>query len=417
MALVVEIIAVGTELLLGNIANTDAQDISQGLGELGLNCYFHTTVGDNVGRLVQALDIARSRADVIITTGGLGPTYDDLTKQTVCEAFGQALVLHAPTWARIESFFKQVGRPVTENNRQQAYLPEGCTVFENNWGTAPGCAFLAGGKHVLLLPGPPRECRPMFRVCAMPYLAKLSEKALVSRNVRIFGRGESDVEQRLREKMLSASNPTIAPYAKEGEVMLRVTASADTKEQAYALTEPVVKDILDTLGDIVYGVDVENLEGVVLDLLAQHDRTLAVAESCTGGMIAARLTAIPGASSHFVGGVCVYQTQLKTALLGISREDLTRDGVVSEPTARAMAIGVCRVTGASLGLAVTGLAGPGGDGSLTPLGTVWVALHDAQTGETLVKGGNFGDERYRVRQMAANTSLDTVRRHLLAVKS
>lgn len=412
MPRIAEIIAVGTELLLGNIANTDAQDISQGLSELGINCYYHTTVGDNHDRLTAALEAAVSRADIIITSGGLGPTYDDITRETVCEAFGVKLVPHEPTWRRIEEYFSRIGRPLTENNRKQAYLPEGCTALENDWGTAPGCAFYARGKHVIILPGPPRECRPMFRKCAMPYLAALSENVLVSRNIRIFGMGESAVEQMLRERMQAAENPTIAPYAKDGEVLLRVTASAPTGDEAFRLTEPVVADIAETMGDVVYGVDVENLEELAHKLLDEKGRVLAVAESCTGGMIAARMTAIPGASKTFAGGVCVYQTELKTALLGISAQELSRNGVVSEETARAMAENVCRVTGATLGIGVTGLAGPGGDGSDAPVGTVYLALHDAVTGETLARSGNYGDERHRVRQMACSNALDMLRRYL-----
>ncbi len=412
MPLIAEIIAVGTELLLGNIANTDAQDISQGLSELGINCYYHTTVGDNHDRLTAALETAISRADIIITTGGLGPTYDDITRETVAEAFGLRLLPHEPTWRRIEAFFTQIGRPLTENNRKQAFLPEGSAALENDWGTAPGCAFFARGKHVIILPGPPRECRPMFRDCAMPYLAALSENVLVSRNIRVFGMGESAVEQKLRAIMEAAENPTVAPYAKDGEVLLRVTASAPTLDEACALTEPLVADILEIMGDVVYGVDVESLEELAHMLLREKRRTLAVAESCTGGMIAARLTSIPGASKTFAGGVCVYQTALKTSLLGISPEALRCDGVVSEATARAMAESVCRVTGATLGVSVTGLAGPGGDGSDVPVGTVCLALHDAAEGRTLVKSGNFGDERHRVRQMACNTALDMVRRYL-----
>ena len=412
MPLIAEIIAVGTELLLGNIANTDAQDISQGLSELGINCYYHTTVGDNHDRLTNAIETAVSRADIIITTGGLGPTYDDITKETVCEAFDVKLVPHQPTLRRIESFFRRIGRPFTENNLKQAYLPEGCTALENNWGTAPGCAFYARGKHVVVLPGPPRECRPMFRNCAMPYLAALSESVLVSRNIRIFGMGESAVEQKLRERMRTSENPTIAPYAKDGEVLLRVTASAPDREGALRLTEPVVAEIADILGDIIYGVDVENLETLVHKLLKEKGHVLAVAESCTGGMIAARMTAVPGASDIFAGGVCAYQTSLKTSLLGISAQAIEHDGVVSKATARAMAASVCRATGATLGIGVTGLAGPGGDGSAVPVGTVFVALHDTLTGKTVTRSGNFGDERHRVRQMACNTALDMVRRHL-----
>ncbi|MCL2030473.1 MAG: competence/damage-inducible protein A [Oscillospiraceae bacterium] len=411
MPRIAEVIAVGTELLLGGTANTDAQDISQGLSELGIHCYYHTTVGDNPGRLREALRIAASRADILITTGGLGPTYDDLTKQTVCEFFGRGLVPHRPTWERIEAYFRRIGAPPTENNRQQALLPEDCVIFENDWGTAPGCAFRAGDTHILMLPGPPRECRAMFRGCAMPYLSSLRSGALVSRVVRVFGLGESRVETLLRERMENARNPTIAPYAREGECFLRVTASAETEAEARALTDPVVAELCRVLHPYVYGVDVDSLENVVFSLLEGHKKTLAAAESCTGGMIAARLTALPGVSRVFRGGVVAYDNRAKHGLLGVPEDILHRHGAVSGPVAEAMARGVCERTGASLGLAVTGLAGPDGDGSDTPVGTVFLALFDAEDGTLNCVRKSLGDERHRVRSAAAGHALNMVRRH------
>ena len=409
MTHICEIIAVGTELLLGNIANTDAQDISQGLAEIGVHCYFHTTVGDNPERLRSALRIAKSRADIIITTGGLGPTYDDLTKQTVCAEFGVPLVLHEPTWRRIQEFFERVGRPVTQNNAQQAMLPEGGVILENSWGTAPGCGFEAGGVRVYMLPGPPRECLPMFRSCLMPHLRGLSDKTLVSRNIRIFGLGESAVEDKLRDIMESASNPTLAPYAKEGEVLLRVTASAATEEEAHALAEPMVARVCEIMGDVVYSTDGSTLEETVLRLLVERGLRLAVAESCTGGLIADRITGVPGASKSFMGGVVAYFTSVKTNLLGVPAALMERYGVVSPEVSSAMAQGVCKATGAELGLGVTGLAGPLGDGSDTPVGTVCITLHDARTGTDTTVTRNFGDSRHRVRIMASGTAIDMVR--------
>jgi nicotinamide-nucleotide amidase len=410
--LVCEIVSVGTELLLGSIANTDARDISQGLAEAGIHCYYHTTVGDNPGRLREALRIARERADIIITTGGLGPTCDDLTKQTVCEAFGVPLELHAGTWERILGYFERIGRPVTENNRRQAMLPAGCAVLENDWGTAPGCGFHAGDTWVFMLPGPPKECRPMFQKCLMPLLKSLSGTTIVSRSVRVFGMGESAVEDRLRPLMERSLNPTLAPYAKEGEGMLRVTASARTAEEARRMTEPVVAEVLELLGDVVYGVDVDSLEGVVLELLEREGAGLAAAESCTGGMVAARLTGVPGASKRFAGGVVAYARAVKVNVLGVPDTLIDRHGMVSEEVALGMARGCCRVTGAELGLGLTGLAGPGGDGSGVPVGTVCIALFDARDGSQRTLRRSFGDERDRVRTMASLTALDMVRRKL-----
>ncbi|MDR1692759.1 MAG: competence/damage-inducible protein A [Oscillospiraceae bacterium] len=407
-----EIIAVGTELLLGGVANTDARDISQGLAETGIRCYFHTTVGDNPGRLKEALRIAKGRADIIITTGGLGPTCDDLTKQTVCEAFGLPLELHQPTWEKILSFFKAVGRPVTENNRQQAMIPVGGILLENDWGTAPGCGFQKDGLWVFMLPGPPKECRPLFQNCLMPILRSFSDTTIASRNIRVFGMGESAVEDRLRPLMEGSRNPTLAPYAQEGEVTLRVTASAATKEDAIALIDPMVSKVTALLGDVVYGVDTGALEEVVLTLLNSAGVRLAVAESCTGGLVSARLTSVPGASKRFLGGVVAYARSVKETLLGVDGQVIDRYGMVSEQVAAAMAEGVCKATSAELGLGITGLAGPSGDGSETPVGTVCIALCDARTGVATALTRNFGDERGRIRNMAALTALDMVRRLL-----
>ena len=279
-----EILAVGTELLLGNTVNTDASGLSELLAGLGINVFWHSVVGDNPARLRDAVAIAKSRAGLIITTGGLGPTYDDLTKNVLADCFGKKLVFHEDEAEGIRCWFARSGRPCTENNLQQAYLPEDCVVFHNDWGTAPGCAFFAEGVHVVMLPGPPHECIPMFRHCAVPYLRSLSEETLVSRQIRVFGMGESAVEALFREEMEHMENPSLATYAKEGEVMLRVTAKAAAEPEAAAMCEPVVKKVCDTLGDIVYGVDVDSLEALCLSLLKEKGMTFSSAESLTGGL-------------------------------------------------------------------------------------------------------------------------------------
>ena len=262
MSHTVEILSVGTELLLGNIANTDAQMLSQGLSELGLNVFWHTVVGDNLQRAEEAVALAKQRADIIITTGGLGPTCDDLTKNVLAEAFGKKLVFDEGSAQRIRSYFQRTGRPMTDNNLQQAMLPEGCTILENDWGTAPGCAFEAEGCHVIMLPGPPSECRPMFQYRAKPYLLSLSEGVIASHTIKLFGIGESSMEAQLRDQMNAMSNPTLAPYAKEGECELRVTAKAATDGEAQALLRPTVEQVRALFGDKVYGVDVPSLEYV-----------------------------------------------------------------------------------------------------------------------------------------------------------
>ena len=304
-----ELIAVGTEILLGDIVNTDAQLISQGLSELGINVFYQTVVGDNPARLRHVIETARDRADIIITTGGLGPTLDDLTKETLATVFGKKMALHQPSLDRLTEFFNKIGREMTKNNEKQAWLPEGCTVFTNLWGTAPGCAFEAYGKHVLMLPGPPRECNPMWKECAMPYLYKLAGGCIVSHNIRVFGLGESSMEHILHDMMEKSKNPTIAPYAKTSECFARVTAKADTPEECEALLQPVVKEIVELLGDDVYGVDVDSLEQVVGDGLREKGLKLAVAESCTGGLLSKRITDVPGCSDYYLGGVCSYARQ------------------------------------------------------------------------------------------------------------
>ena len=259
----VEILSVGTELLLGNIANLDAQILSQGLSELGLNVFWHTVVGDNPQRAKEAVAIAKERADIIITTGGLGPTCDDLTKNVLAEAFGKELLFHEECAQRIRAYFQRIGREMTDNNLQQAMLPEGCTVLDNDWGTAPGCAFFAEGVHVIMLPGPPSECRPMFQYRARPYLLSLSEGVIASHTLKLFGIGESTMEAQLRDQMNAMHNPTLAPYAKEGECELRVTAKAPTDGEAQALLKPTVEQIKSLFGAKVYGVDVSSLEEAV----------------------------------------------------------------------------------------------------------------------------------------------------------
>ena len=334
-----ELIAVGTELLLGNIANTDAQMLSQGLSALGINVYYHTVVGDNPQRLRAAVELAKSRADILITTGGLGPTCDDLTKNVLAECFGKKLVFHAPSARRIEAYFERLhaGRPMTENNYQQAMLPEGCTVLDNDWGTAPGVAFEADGVRVIMLPGPPRECRAMFTHRVIPYLKSLADGVIVSRTLKLFGIGESSMEAQLREEMEAMTNPTLAPYAKEGECELRITAKAADEEAARALIAPVEERLRARFGPLIYGADVPSLEAAVFQLLKEKGLTLGCAESCTGGLIAKRMTDLSGVSAVFRGGVVSYATEVKHTVLGVDQALLDEFGAVSEPVARAMA--------------------------------------------------------------------------------
>lgn len=407
-----EIIAVGTELLLGNIANTNAQELSQTLSSVGINVYWHTVVGDNPTRLAEAVDIARRRADVILTTGGLGPTYDDLTKQTVCAAFGLPLVFHPEILEGIRAYFeKNVHLTMPENNRPQAEFPDGAVIFPNSVGTAPGCAFQCDGVHVVMLPGPPFEMRTMLRDHALPYLRKLSEEVIVSHDIMTFGLGESPMEELLRERMTHMENPSLATYAKPSEVRLRATAKAPTAEAAEAMLRPVVDEVCALLGDVVYGVDVASLEAACSALLRERGMTLASAESCTGGQIAQRMTALPGASQVYRGGVVSYWTDMKADVLGVSREILDRYGAVSEQTARAMAQGARRITGADAAVSVTGVAGPDPDERGNGVGLVFIGL-DTPEG-TFCRRCDFGRRRRdRIQELAANHAFDLLRRYL-----
>lgn len=416
MAHTAEIIAVGTELLLGNIANTNAQVLSQSLSALGINVFWHTVVGDNPTRLRQAVDTARHRADILITTGGLGPTYDDLTKETVCAACGKALVFHPEILSDIADFYeKNLHAPMPDNNRQQAMLPEGCVVFDNPVGTAPGCAFEAGGVHVLMLPGPPHEMVTMLRRCAEPYLRSLSREIIVSHDIMTFGLGESYVDQLLHEQMSHMENPSLATYAKPCEVRLRATAKAQSAEQAEEMLAPVVDEVKTLLGPYVYGVDVTGLEEVCSALLLERGLTLATAESCTGGLIARRITALPGASRVYRGGVVSYWTEVKAAVLGVPQDILDQYGAVSEPTARTMAEGARRITGADIAVSVTGVAGPDPDERGNPVGLVFIGL--ATPDGTFCRRTESGRRtRDRIQDLSANHALDMVRRYLTGLE-
>jgi nicotinamide-nucleotide amidase len=405
-----EILCVGTELLLGDIVNTNAGELSAALRGLGIGVYWQSVVGDNPARLRQAVEIARGRANLIITTGGLGPTYDDLTKETVCEALGAPLRLYEEEAEKIRAWFRDSGREMPENNIKQAYLPEGCTVLHNGNGTAPGCAFEVNGVTAILLPGPPREMRLMLETGVIPYLKGETEETLLSRDIRIFGLGESAVEARLRHYMESLTNPTLAPYAGTAEVRLRVTARAKDAETARAMTEPVIERVQSELGDLIYAVDEASLEAVCLRLLKEKGLTFAAAESCTGGLIAKRLTDLPGASRVFMGGVVSYTNEVKAALLGVPQALLDEYGAVSKEVAAAMARGARKACRADIAVSVTGCAGPDPDERGTPVGTGFVGF--AAQGLTLVKPIRMGHDRAWGRVYAASTAFDLIRRYL-----
>ena len=372
-----EILCVGTELLLGDIVNTNAAFLSRELAALGLGVYRHTAVGDNPQRLAKALDEALERADLVITSGGLGPTYDDLTKETVAAAFGLSLELHGHSLKRIEDYFARLGRVMTPNNAKQAMMPVGATVFDNDYGTAPSLAVTDKdtGKTVIMLPGPPGELIPIFRQKIAPYLSERTDAVLVSKNIHIFGMGESAVEDKIRDIMTESENPTVAPYCKEGEVRLRVTAKADSETAAAELCDGMIKKILSTeVGEFVYGIDVDSLERALVGKLIEKGRTLCCAESCTGGLIAQRITDVSGCSAVFFGGCITYTNEMKMALLGVSDETLERYTAVSPQTAMEMARGARLRLGTDIAVSATGYAGPTGGTESDPVGTVYIGL-------------------------------------------
>ena len=409
-----EILSVGTELLLGHVTNTDARDISEMLSQIGINVRYHTVVGDNPQRLEECVRVAKERADIIITTGGLGPTCDDLTKQILAKAFGLRLVRDENEQKGLYEYIN-IGKLLTPNNFQQAMLPEGCTVFHNDWGTAPGCAFEKDGKIVIMIPGPPKECNAMFRTCAIPYLKKLSDGQIVSHSLRIFGMGESAVDQLFRDEMNAMTNPSMAPYAKECDCLLQVTAKAHSEAEAEEMLKPIIAHVKEKLGEVVYGMDVECIEEAVIQLLREKRLRFSAAESCTGGDIARRFTDIPGASECFLGGVVTYTNEAKAKLLGIDPALIEEKGAVSFEVAKEMAERVRTLLGSDIGVGVTGLAGPDGDG-VHEVGTVFVSM--AAPEQTWVKELHLGTFRTRsfIRRMAGNHVYDMMRRYLTGLK-
>lgn len=406
-----EIISVGTELLLGHTINSDAAYVAQELSTLGINLLFSCTVGDNVERLKAALQTALERSDLVITTGGLGPTGDDLTKETIAETAGKKLVLDQASMDHITRYFD--GRPIGENQKKQAMLPEGCTVLPNDRGTAPGCAFeTENGKIIIMLPGPPSELIPMLKKYAVPYLAKKENAVIASKIVRVFGLGEGYVAEKITD-LTDGSNPTAATYAKDGEMFVRVTARAKDEATAEAMRAPVVEELKKRIGDCIYGIDVESLEEVVVNELKKRGMKLATAESCTGGLLASRITDIPGASEVFHMGVVTYANEIKTMLLDVPEETLRQYGAVSEQTARAMAEGVRKKSGNELGIGITGIAGPGGGTPEKPVGLVYIALSDGKnTWVRKMEGSICTKGRHAVRWLATSNALDMVRRYL-----
>ena len=407
---VCELISVGTEILLGDILNTDAQFLSIELARLGISVIHQSTVGDNRERLLAQLKEAADRSDIIILSGGLGPTPDDLTKEVCCEFFGKKMFLHEPTVEKIKTYFSTKGMKMAQNNLKQAMLPKDCVIFPNDNGKAPGMAIEKDGVHILVLPGPPRELKPMFRNCAVPYLMQFSDRIIVSHNIRTFGIGESLMAERVND-LFDAENPTVAPYAKDGEALLRVTAMARTKEEAENLCEPVINEIKNRLDGFVYGVDYTCIEEAVIEKLKEKHMKVATAESCTGGLIAKRITDVPGASEVFDCGIISYANEIKHRVLGVSEDDLNKYGAVSEPVARQMAQGALKVSGADIAVSVTGIAGPDSDSTNKPVGLVYIGLADRDNVWVRELRTSRKDRSYN-RYVSASNALNMIRLYI-----
>lgn len=414
--MVVELISVGTELLLGNIVNTNANYLSQKCAELGYDLYYEITVGDNKERLSEVLENSMTRSDVVILTGGLGPTQDDMTKEAVAKVLGRELLMDEPSRKKIEAYFKfrSIGaadHTVTSNNWKQALKIEDSIVVENNNGTAPGYIVEDKSKVVILLPGPPFEMIPMFEASIFPYLQKKQNKIFLSAMVKICGIGESRAETDILDLIDGQSNPTIAPYAKNGEVHFRITAAADNPEHATEMIEPVVAELYRRFGNNIYTTDEqETLEMAVVKLLLDNHCSLTTAESCTGGLLSGRLVNVPGASEVFHEGFITYSNEAKMKYLDVKEETLARYGAVSSQVAKEMAIGAARTSGATCSLAITGIAGPDGGTADKPVGLVYIACYANE--EVTVLEYHLKGSRQKIRELSVIYALDLLRRRI-----
>ncbi len=409
--MIAEILSVGTELLLGQIVNTDAQYLSRKLSALGITVYRHVTVGDNPVRVQEAVRQALSRSDLVITTGGLGPTEDDLTKEMVAEVFGLPMELHEESLRKIESYFSSMGREMTENNKKQAYFPAGAHIMPNRKGTAPGCIVEKNGKRVAVLPGPPFELTDMYEQQLEPYLLALSDKVIASKFLRTVGIGESSLETQLKD-LFHWETPTLALYCSPGEVQARITVMCDRGTDPAPLIAPMEAEIRRRLGNQVYGEGLENsMANTIVGMLKFAGKTVTTAESCTGGMLCAQIVDVSGASDVLNEAHVTYANSAKENILGVSRATLETYGAVSEECAREMAEGVRRISGSDYGLSTTGIAGPGGGTPEKPVGTVYVGL--AYEGGTDVVRLNLRGDRTRIRSMTCLQALNLLRLRIL----
>ena len=401
--MVAEILAVGTEILLGDILNSNAQFLSQELAKLGIEVYRQAVIGDNAKRLKKAFEDAFEKADLVITTGGLGPTDDDITKEVGAEYFGKELEYSDEALAHLDKYFAKRGRKMAESNLKQALMPVGCTQLKNDNGTAFGCIMEENGKMLVMLPGPPNETIPMFENEVLKILKAKQTHTFVSKTLHLCGIGESDAAERIRELMAESTNPTIAPYAKTGEMLFRITASAENEDAAFAAIEPVKNKIYEELGEYIYGEDDKTIAQAVLDLLKEKGMTVSTAESCTGGRLADMFVSCPGASESFKNGFITYASESKVKLLGVSSETIEKYNVVSKETAREMAECCAKVSQTDTALSVTGIAGPDGGTPERPVGLVYIGIY--VNGETEIKKLNIMGSRSKIRDYAAHSAV------------
>lgn len=407
-----EIISVGTEILLGDIVNTNTQFLAKELASIGIEVYRQEVIGDNEDRLLGILEEALKRSDMVITTGGLGPTKDDLTKETACKFFNMDLELHEKSLKELEEYFSRMGRKIVESNYKQVYFPKEAIVLPNPNGTAPGAILEKNNKYIVILPGPPREMKPMYLNHVRPYLIKKGDGIIESKVVRVLGIGESMAAEKLKKFIENGVNPTVAPYAKEEDVIFRITAKTEREEEALKLIEPVKNKVKEILGEDVYGEGEDTtIEKVVGDLLIKNNLKISTAESCTGGMIASRLVSISGISDAFLEGAVTYSNEAKVRTLNVKEETLKKYGAVSEETAREMAEGIAKRTGSDIAVVTTGIAGPGGGTEEKPVGLVYIGLY--YKGEVFVYKNVFNGNRQTVRTKATVRALDIVRRKIM----
>lgn len=394
-----EIFSVGTEILLGEILDTNAKYIASQLANIGVDVFYKTSIGDNEKRLLDAIDIAYKRADIIISTGGLGPTDDDLTKETFAKYFNKKLVRHKESLENLKSYYLNEDMPLS--NLKQADIPEGAIVLLNENGTASGCIIEENDKMAVILPGPPKECIPMFDKQVKPVLEKYTNKVLVSKNLNLCGIGESNASEIIRDLMLSSKNPTIAPYANNNEMRFRITASGKTREEAKEILKPTIDKLYDIFKDYIYGEDDDTLQDVIVGKLIKNNMTISTAESCTGGLLASTMINVPSASSVFLNGVICYSNESKIYELDVCKEDLGKYGAVSEQVAIQMAEGIRKKSNTTIGISTTGIAGPAGGTEEKPVGLVYIAI-SMEGKETICRKLMLKGNRQKIREKTVN---------------